>query len=124
MLKFTRVKEDWAMAIIREEYQEAKRRLHPRLSGWHFSAVKFLWTEGRYKKHVGTCWWFSKRIAMSYKFREHQEGFGEEDFRLCLRHELAHLGNQRSGHGGQFLRFLELLKGQRYHGQAAYERER
>jgi len=108
------------MSIIREEYQNAKRILYPLLNKWHFSSVSWYWYEKK-RSWVGYCNWFRKEIGFKYAFLDQDEGYNEQQFRLCIRHEIAHLASQHSGHHSKFLRILKQLEGHRYFGQMAYE---
>lgn len=126
-MKFTnkntsRITEEPFASIIREEYQEAKRRLNPLLSQWHFSSVKFYWQENK-TRDGGWCAWFQKKIYLNHEYRDAPTDarWTEQMFRMCLRHEIAHLVYHN--HGGMFLRALELLEGHRYVGHPAYSRE-
>lgn len=121
--KTKRITEEPYASIIREEYQEAKRRLSPLLSNWHYSSVKFSWDNNKRSKSGGVCWTGLKRIVMNVNYRDCREGkWTEEMFRMTLRHEIAHL--VYANHGGMFLRALELLQGHRYVGAPAYTREK
>ena len=117
----SRITEEPYVSIINEEYQEAKRRLAPRLSAWHRSAVKFYWSDRKISSG-GTCFSGLKKITMNKRYRDDAAGtWSPEMFRMTVRHEICHL--IESNHGSRFLRLLELLQGHRFVGAPAYERK-
>lgn len=118
--KYQKITEERFVEVINEEYQNAKKTLNPLLSSWHRSAVKFLWKK-KMGNIGGSCYKFSRTIALNSKYKESQEMRWDLDcFRRTVRHEIAHL--VYSGHGGMFKRALELLGGSRFQGQPAYQK--
>lgn len=120
--KWKNISEEPFKSIINEEYQEAKRRLYPLLKGNNRSFIKFRWHIGK-TRYGGTCNKYSKTIHMNENFLKNpcHQNWTERMFRLCLRHEIAHL--VYPNHSGMFLRALELLEGHRYVGHEAYTRQ-
>lgn len=121
--KTRKITEPEFVLAINEEYARAKKILHPLFKGLNRSFIKFYWhKENRYG---GTCWRAYKQITANEKFlkRDKTGDWTMEQFRLMIRHELAHLvdTNSRTSHGPRFLHYLQELAGHRYVGAPVYE---
>ncbi len=119
-MKNRKITEPEFLAIINEEYQEAKRRLKPQLDGLNRSFVRFTWMN-KEVRIGGQCWHFRKWIEINpcYRDKSDMPKWSRENFRMTVRHEICHLKNP--SHGNNFLIALKLLQGHRYVGAAVYE---